>query len=160
MWIGWQGPLGLLALLHYGLDLSGSLHYGTMALLHYGNFTLFTIALWPGLVGQFALWHLGTMAKACWAVRTITLWHLGHLGSSHRGRQGASPPPPVQTFSPRTVQPALPKFTKRGEKLKTGAQLTETSAQHGTTEVVSKRAPGVGSVVLEEHLEGCSPCRL
>ena len=133
---------------------------GQFALWHHGTFTPFTIALWHRLVGLHALWHYCTMAKACWAVCTITLWHLGQLGSSHRGRQGASPPPPVQTFSPRTVQPALPKFTKRGEKLKTGAQLTETSAQHGTTEVVSKRAPGVGSVVLKEHLEGCSPCRL
>ena len=99
-----------------------------------------------------------TIARTCWAVCTMALWR-GPVGQvSHRGRLGASPPPAVQTFNPRTVPNTLPKFTERGEKLKPGAQLTETLTQHGTTEV--KLSPGVGSVVLEEHLEGSSPCRL
>ena len=135
MWIGWQGPLGLLVLLHYC-----------------------TVAWTCRAVRTLALLYYGTIARTCWASRTMAL---GPVGQLTPWQTGCQPPHHLCKHSARELcSPNLPKFTKRGEKLKTGAQPTETSTQHGTTEVVSKRAPGVGSVVLEEHLEGSSPCRL
>ena len=151
MWIGWQGPVGLLqycgtivALWHYGTDSLGSLHYGKA-------------------LSGFS--HCCTIARTCWADRTMVLLHCGKgllgywtygtmvlvllryngtgrkkygtdlLGFSHCGKhhckdllgslQGEgllgrshtvadwvpAPPPAVQTFNPRTVPNALPKFT-------------------------------------------------
>ena len=112
----WQGPVGFLALGYFGIyckiALGQLLHQeksplGSIAVLSYG-----TNALYNGK------------------------WLLALLGTQHRGRLGASlsspPSTPVQTFNPRTLVP-LPKFTERGEKLKSGSQPTETLTKHGTT---------------------------
>ena len=134
----WQGPVGLLALWHCGtMEKNGleKLWYGLVGLL----------ALWDtplqGLVGQFALWHYGKSL----------------LGRSHTVADWVPAPTSCANIQPENCAERFAKI-HRGEKLKPGAQLTETLTQHGTTEV--KLSPGVGSVVLEEHLEGSSPCRL
>ena len=92
----WQGPLGLLTLLHHCTDLLGRSHNGTIALWqgpfglldlwHYGTSTT-TVQrdgpkkIWYGLVGLLALWQ----APLQGLVGQFALWHYGEglLGRSH-----------------------------------------------------------------------------
>ena len=146
----WRGhECGLVGKTHLGFSHMALVHYfhivhnctmarafwalQTMALFDHDNnaqWACWAVGLQTLYYGTIALWHYCIIARACWAPRTVADW----VPAPHH----------LCKHSTRELCLLCQNSPNGGEKLKTGAQLTETSTKHRTTEV---------SLSAKDHLE-------